>query len=205
MKACVGLLPVESGTLTLLGVNPADRGTREDLQARVGYLPQDFGYVPSFRVHEFVEYGAWLKAVPKENRSAKVEEALKVVNLASSSSQRMGRLSGGMRRRAGIAQTMVHGPDLLILDEPSTGLDPEERVRFRELIRSVSPGRTILLSSHLVEDVRALADTVIVIDKGRVGFIGTVNELEARALEGAAGDSDLERGYISVLGSMEML
>jgi ABC-2 type transport system ATP-binding protein len=144
-----------------------------------------------------------LKAVPKANRSVKVKEALEVVNLSANSTQRMGRLSGGMRRRAGIAQTMVHSPDLLVLDEPSTGLDPEERVRFRELIRSIAPGRTILLSSHLVEDVRALADTVIVVDTGRIGFIGTVHELEARAIEGAAGDSDLERGYISVLASME--
>jgi len=166
---------------------------------RVGYLPQDFGYIANFTVEDFVGYGAWLKGVEKSRQHELVHAALEVVDLVDSRKIRMAKISGGMRRRAGIAQTIVHTPDLLVLDEPTAGLDPEQRVRFRALIRGLAQGRTVLLSSHLVEDVRVLADRIIVMEAGCIRFTGTVSELAALARAGHPGDSDLEKGYIRVI------
>ena len=201
MRVVLGLMPLRSGHIELLGRNPGDRREREWLHRQVGYLPQDFGFIPSFTVAEYVEYSAWLKEVPKPARRQAVADALAHVGLADEHSKKMGRLSGGMRRRAGIAAASVHDPSFLVLDEPTTGLDPEQRVRFRELVRSIAKDRSVLLSSHLVEDVRALAEVILVLDGGELRFIGDVAALEARALPGAAGDSNLERGYISVISA----
>jgi ABC-2 type transport system ATP-binding protein len=202
MKVALGLMRLRSGTIEVLGFNPSVRRERAALHRNVGYLPQDFGSVPSFTVAEYVEYAAWLKQVPKAVRHRGILTALEHVELTDNRSKKMGHLSGGMRRRAGIAAAIVHNPSLLVLDEPTTGLDPEQRVRFRELIRDIAQERSVLLSSHLVEDVRALADLVVVLDGGRLGFAGSVAALEARAVPGVAGDSDLERGYISVIAAM---
>ena len=172
VNALVGLLPVSDGSVRVLGHDPRARRTRPDVMRRIGYLPQEFGFNSNFTVENFVGYGAWLKGIAKSQRGRVVGEALDVVNLADRRRARMGKLSGGMRRRAGIAQSVVHRPELLILDEPTSGLDPEQRVRFRSLVRELARDRTVLLSSHLVEDVRVLADRIIVMESGRIGFAG---------------------------------
>jgi len=199
IKAIVGLVRPEEGERTVLGIDVARRRLDHEHYARLGYLPQDFGYVASFTAREFVEYGAWLKRVPKQRLRSAVDEALDAVGLADSADTKMRKLSGGMRRRAGIAQALAHNPDLLILDEPTTGLDPEQRVRFRELIRSVAADRAVLLSSHLIEDVRALAARVLVLDEGELRFNGSVVGLEERGARFGGGDSPLESGYLAVL------
>ncbi len=203
MKALVGLTRVQQGSLEVLGIDIARERLDHGLLGRVGYLSQDFGYVPSFTVREFIEYGAWLKRVPGAQISERAAAAIVSVGLTDSARTKMRKLSGGMRRRAGIAQALVHDPDLLILDEPTTGLDPEQRVRFRELIRNLAENRTVLLSSHLIEDVRALAEQVLILDEGRLIFDGTIAELEQRGSGTEAGDSPLERGYLHLLAREE--
>lgn len=200
LRALVGIQKVDAGKLEVLGIDLRSAGSKHDLLTRIGFLPQDFGYVPSFTVEEFVQYGAWLKRLPRRAISAAACEAIDQVGLGSARKTRVGKLSGGMRRRAGIAQAIVHSPDLLILDEPTSGLDPEQRINFRELIRSIQTDRCIILSSHLVEDVRALASRVLVLDQGKNLFDGTVPELEHKELPDSPGDSALERGYTSVIG-----
>jgi len=203
MQALVGLTRVQQGSLEVLGAEVAREGLGHELLARIGYLPQDFGYVPGFTVREFVEYGAWLKRVPGGRISERADYAITSVGLTDSARTKMRKLSGGMRRRAGIAQTLVHDPELLILDEPTTGLDPEQRVRFRELIRGLAGSRSVLLSSHLIEDVRALAEQVLILDEGRLLFDGTIPELEQQGSGSTVGDSPLERGYLNLLAHEE--
>jgi ABC-2 type transport system ATP-binding protein len=199
IKAIVGLLRPESGQLDVLGADVAERRLGPDELARLGYLPQDFGYVSTFTARDFVEYGAWLKKVPTARLSAAVDAALATVGLSEKARVKMRKLSGGMRRRAGIAQALVHEPELLILDEPTSGLDPEQRVKFRELIRDLAADRSVLMSSHLIEDVRALAQHIVVLDEGHLRFAGTVEALERRGEMFPAGDSLLERGYLAVV------
>ncbi len=199
LRTLVGIQKVGAGTLEVLGTDLRSAGPKYDLLSRIGFLPQDFGYVPSFTVEEFVMYGAWLKRLPRKHIPIAARDAIEQVSLGSACNTRVGKLSGGMRRRAGIAQAIVHSPDLLILDEPTSGLDPEQRISFRELIRSIQAERCVILSSHLIEDVRALASRVLVLDAGKNLFDGTVPELEGQELPNAPGDSALERGYTSVI------
>ncbi|MCM3501133.1 ATP-binding cassette domain-containing protein [Microbacterium sp. P26] len=200
LNAITGLTPLTTGSIRIFGHDPFARSSRRDAMRRVGYLPQEFGFVPSFTVQEFVEYGAWLKGVKRDRVASMVTAALEEVSLLHERHTKMGKLSGGMRRRAGIAHSVVHGPDLLILDEPTAGLDPEQRIRFRELIRLLAPGRAVVMSSHLVEDVQALAARIVVLEAGQIAFSGTVEELETFGELEGAGDSALEKGYIRVLG-----
>lgn len=130
------------------------------------------------------------------------EEALAAVGLADRARDRMKSLSGGMLRRAGIAAAIVGSPSLLLLDEPTVGLDPAQRLDFRELIRSLArEGAAVVLSTHLVEDVGAACDTVLVLDKGQVAHSGTPQQLAELSTPTAPGDSPLERGYMNVLGN----
>ena len=199
LRTIVGLQPVSSGSLRVF--KNELNGSRISLETlgHIGYLPQDFGFVNSFTTKEFVAYGAWLKKVPSARSDRAVADALDFAGLSSQASTKMRKLSGGMRRRAGIAQAIVHQPELLILDEPTTGLDPEQRVRFRELVRELSENRTVLMSSHLIEDVRSLATRVLVLDRGQIQFDGSPAQLESIGKNGTMGDSLLERGYISMI------
>lgn len=201
LKAAVGLVKPSSGDLVVLGDPVSEHRIRAGTLAKIGYLPQEFGFVSSFTTEEFVEYGGWLKGLSRDRIKPAALAAMEVVGLADNRKTRIGRLSGGMRRRAGIAYAIVHGPDLLILDEPTTGLDPEQRVRFRALLRSLSMDRGVILSSHLVEDVKAVASHVLVLDDGILAFDGSVTELETRGADSGQGDSALERGYMAVLAS----
>lgn len=200
MNAIVTLQKIHAGRLRVLGVDlPAPEHVRRELMMQVGYLPQDMGYVPSFTVREFVEYAAWLKRVPRARVAASVDQALATVDLSQRASMRLSNLSGGMLRRAGIATTIVHDPTLVVLDEPTAGLDPEQRIRFRETLRNIAANRCVLISSHLIEDVSAIAHKVLVLDAGRLVFCGSVAEMETHASDDADGDSVLERAYTTLL------
>ncbi|GAB3599573.1 ATP-binding cassette domain-containing protein [Microbacterium tumbae] len=187
------------GVATVSGHDPSNRAGRRLARASLGYLPQDFRFTPSFQVRELVEYVAWLKEIPAPRRSAATIEAIEAVGLLDRSASPLKSLSGGMLRRAGIAQAIVNRPALLLLDEPTVGLDPAQRVAFRELIRDLGRQTAVLTSTHLIEDVRATADTVVVMDRGRIVFTGTVPELEAHGRPDSPGDSTLERGYAALL------
>ena len=144
-----------AGQLRLLGFDPADPGERRALRRRLGYLPQSLGYYPNFTVFEFVEYFALLKEVPKGEVRPAVARAIERVGLGDKARSKLKTLSGGMLRRVGVAQAVVNDPELLLLDEPTAGLDPEQRVGFRALIREIGTRGTVVVSTDLVEDVGA--------------------------------------------------
>ena len=169
------------------------------MRRKLGYLPQQFGFYPRFTVREFVAYMAWLKEMPKTAIPDAVQRAIDRVGLTTKADARMKTLSGGMLRRAGIAQAVVKDPELLLLVEPTVGLDPEQRLDFRDLLRDLGADSCVLVSTHLVEDVVAACTDVILMNDGRLLFQGTPDDLIARGGQGDAGDSPAERGYSALL------
>ncbi|SBT44420.1 ABC transporter ATP-binding protein [Micromonospora narathiwatensis] len=200
LRMLATVLPPTSGRIRLLGRDPGDYGQRKQIRRRLGYLPQNLGYYPGFTVVEFVEYFALLKEMPPSEVHRAVAAAVERVGLGDQAKAKLRTLSGGMLRRVGVAQAIVNEPELLLLDEPTAGLDPEQRVAFRALLRDVGQRATVIVSTHLVEDVGAACTQVGLMDRGRIVFRGTPEELTVRA-EGtdAAGDSPLERGYSAIL------
>ncbi len=202
LRMMATVLPPTSGKLQLLGRDPGSHGPRREIRRRLGYLPQNLGYYPGFTVAEFVEYFALLKDMPPGQVPRAVAAAVEHVGLGDRARAKLRTLSGGMLRRAGIAQAIVNEPELLLLDEPTAGLDPEQRMAFRALLRDVGQRATVIVSTHLVEDVGAACTEVALMDAGRIVFHGTPDELTARGEgTGAAGDAPLERGYSAVLAA----
>ena len=201
LRVMATLISPTGGTIRLLGRDPGQYGPRREIRRRLGYLPQNLGYYPGFTVVEFVEYFALLKEMPSARVPAAVAAAVEQVDLGSRAKAKLRTLSGGMLRRVGIAQAIVNDPDLLLLDEPTAGLDPEQRVQFRSLLRDIGQRATVVVSTHLVEDVGAACAEVALMDQGRVVFRGTPGELTARGESHGIGDAPLERGYSAVLAA----
>lgn len=151
------------------------------LRAELGYLPQDFGVYPALSAREFLAYLAAVKGLPSARAGDRVEECLALVGLADAADRRLGGYSGGMRQRVGIAQALLNDPKLLIVDEPTVGLDPEERLRFRHLITDLAADRLVILSTHIVSDVEASATSLAILAKGRLRFHGEPEALVAAA------------------------
>lgn len=145
-----------------------------DYRYLLGYLPQDFGYYPDFTARRYLEYLAACKAVPKDLAKEKVREMLRLTGLEGEQKNKIKTFSGGMLRRLGIAQALLNDPEILILDEPTSGLDPKERIRFRNIISSLSKGRIIILSTHIVSDVEFIADEILLMKQGQLIEQGTV-------------------------------
>ena len=145
----------------------------------LGYLPQDFGFYPNFTVGEYLLYIASIKGLRPAVAKQRVKGLLHQVGLSKARAKKMKNLSGGMKRRAGIAQAMLNDPKLLILDEPTAGLDPNERIRFRNLISELSEDRIVLLSTHIVSDVEYIAGKIFLMKDGRIAVSGTAQELAA--------------------------
>jgi ABC-type multidrug transport system ATPase subunit len=202
LRMLATVIPPSSGTLRLLGRDPGSYPQRRQIRRRLGYLPQNLGYYSGFTVAEFVEYFALLKEMPPERVPAAVATAVERTELGDKARSKLRTLSGGMLRRAGIAQAIVNEPELLLLDEPTAGLDPQQRVTFRALLRDLGQRATVVVSTHLVEDVGAACSEVALMDQGKIVFCGTPVELTAQA-DGtdAAGDAPLERGYSAVLAA----
>jgi ABC-2 type transport system ATP-binding protein len=202
LRMMATVLPPTSGRMRLLGRDPGGYGPRREIRRRLGYLPQNLGYYPGFTVAEFVEYFALLKDMPARQVPRAVATAVERVGLGDRARAKLRTLSGGMLRRAGIAQAIVNEPELLLLDEPTAGLDPEQRLEFRALLRQFGERATVIVSTHLVEDVGAACTEVALMDKGKIVFHGTPADLVARGeSSGAAGDAPLERGYSAVLAA----
>jgi ABC-type multidrug transport system ATPase subunit len=185
--------------MRLLGCDPGPYGQRKEIRRRLGYLPQNLGYYPAFTVVEFIEYFALLKEMPPARIPAAVATAVERVDLGDKARAKLRTLSGGMLRRVGIAQAIVNDPAVLLLDEPTAGLDLEQRVHFRALLRDLGQRSTVMVSTHLVEDVGAACTEVALMDHGRIVFRGTPSELTALGEGRGTGDAPLERGYTTVL------
>ncbi len=201
LRTLATALAPANGSMRLLGYDVRDHAQRRELRRRLGYLPQALGYYPNFTVAEFVEYFALLKEMPHDRVRPAVARAIERVELGARARSKLKTLSGGMLRRVGIAQAIVNEPDLLLLDEPTAGLDPEQRVTFRRLLREVGTRGTVIVSTHLVEDVGAACGQVALMQGGRIVFQGTPGQLMDRGddTDDVAGDSPLERGYSAVL------
>jgi len=157
--------PTSEGTIQWNGVDAVK--SPEALRSTLGYLPQDFGVYPNLNAQEFLEYIAAIKGLDARSARRRIEELLVLVNLVHAAKRPLGGYSGGMKQRVGIAQALLNDPQLLIVDEPTVGLDPEERVRFRNLLSDLSGERIIFLSTHIVSDVEATATEIVIINKGR--------------------------------------
>ncbi|MBK3580608.1 ABC transporter ATP-binding protein [Streptomyces sp. MBT65] len=174
--------PADSGSFTVLGHDPSTTAGRQEVRRALGYLPQTPGFHPDFTAFEFVDYVAILKELTdRTGRHQEVRRVLEEVDLSDVRGKRIKKLSGGMRQRVALAAALVGDPGFLVLDEPTVGLDPEQRMRFRELIARAGEGRTVLLSTHQTEDVAMLCNRVVVMAGGTVRFEGTPAELTARA------------------------
>jgi ABC-2 type transport system ATP-binding protein len=172
----------DAGSIEALGLDTRNSGQRLDLRGRLGYMPQEPGFHARFTAFEFVDYVAILKELHQRRaRHEEVRRVLELVGLSAVRRKQIKALSGGMRRRVALAQALLGDPDLLILDEPTAGLDPEQRLRFRELVGQLGEGRTVLLSTHQTEDVVALCQQVLVLHLGQLRFSGTPQELAAMA------------------------
>lgn len=148
-----------------------------DYRRLLGYLPQDFGYYPDFTVHDYLMYIASIKGLRPAAARKRARQLLGQVGLSKAENKKMKKLSGGMKRRAGIAQAMLNDPRILILDEPTAGLDPNERIRFRNLLSELAEERLVLLSTHIVSDVEYIAGKILLMEEGKICACGTAQEL----------------------------
>lgn len=183
MRMICGILNPTEGGVTLDGMEVSS----ERYRAQLGYLPQDFGYYPEFTGMDFLLYMACLKGMNKAQAKRRTAELLELVQLSEAAGKKVKTYSGGMKQRLGIAQALLNDPRLLILDEPTAGLDPKERVRFRDLIAELGKDSIVLLSTHIVSDIEHIADEVLMMKDGRLIYEGK--------WDGAKGD--LEEFYLS--------
>jgi len=178
MRILAGVLRPSDGTATVGSHDLSTAAGRRDVQRTLGYLPQELGLYPDLTARNFLDYIAILKGLDdRVNRHDRVAQLLDVVSLTDDADRKVGTFSGGMKRRVGIAQALLSDPRLLIVDEPTSGLDPEERIRFRNLLAGLGDRRTVLLSTHIVEDIASSCQRLAVMAKGRVLFTGEVTDL----------------------------
>jgi len=166
MRILATITKATNGSVTWNGRDIAR--SPDELRAVLGYLPQDFGVYPNLNCIEFLEYMAAIKGLDSKSTKRRIDELLQVVNLVEAAKRPLGGYSGGMKQRVGIAQALLNEPQLLIVDEPTVGLDPEERVRFRNLLSDLSGERIVILSTHIVSDVEATATHIVLINQGRL-------------------------------------
>ena len=181
MRMLCGILKPTSGTVTFDGMDVSS----EEYRAELGYLPQDFGYYPDFNGMDFLLYMASLKGLTKTEAKRKSKKLLELVSLSDVAKKKIATYSGGMKQRLGIAQALLNDPKIIILDEPTAGLDPKERVRFRNLIKELGTESIVLLSTHIVSDIEHIADTVLMMKAGQIVFNGSADEID-----------DLEKFYL---------
>ena len=173
MRMVCGILKPTSGTITFDGIDVSE----ERYRSMLGYLPQDFGYYPDLTVYDYMMYISSIKGLKIPFARKKVKQLLNQVGMEKFSKRKMKNLSGGMVRRVGIAQAMLNDPQILVLDEPTAGLDPNERIRFRNLISELSEERLVLLSTHIVSDIEYIANNIMLMKDGELFYAGTAEDL----------------------------
>ncbi len=196
MKMMVDLLDPTDGQVTLNGVDIRRMGAA--YRARLGYMPQEIGVYKNFTARRFLQYIAALKGLSGKKADRRVEELLELVGLSGAEKKKLGGFSGGMLRRVGIAQTLLNDPKILILDEPTAELDPQERIRFRNIISQLSENRIVLLSTHIISDMEFIAGEVIMLREGAVLKIDTTQRL-IEEMEGRVWVARMEKGQLASL------
>ena len=182
MRMICGILRPTSGTITFDNLDV----TTEEYRSELGYLPQDFGYYPEFTGMDFLLYMAALKGLDKSYAKRKASQLLQVVSLQDKANKKIKTYSGGMKQRLGIAQALLNDPKILVLDEPTAGLDPKERVKFRDLIAELGKESIVLLSTHIISDIEHIADVVLMLKDGQLIYQGGKDD----------GQEDLETFYL---------
>lgn len=172
MRMICGILKPTSGTVSFDGIDVSE----ENYRSILGYLPQDFGYYPEFTGMDFLLYMAALKGITKPQAKQKAVDLLQIVSLQDVAKKKIKTYSGGMKQRLGIAQALLNQPKLLVLDEPTAGLDPKERVRFRNLIRELGKDSIVLLSTHIVSDIEHISDDILIMKSGQIIYQGKWTE-----------------------------
>lgn len=190
MRMLCGILVPTSGDISYDGIPVSEEHYRDVL----GYLPQDFGYYPEFSGWDFLMYFSALKGLKKKDAKTRTEELLELVDLVDVAKKKVKTYSGGMKQRLGIAQALLNRPEVLILDEPTAGLDPKERVRFRNLMQELGRDNIVLLSTHIVSDIEHIADRVIMMRSGQIIWQGVWSE----------GDGSLEDFYLKEFSECSM-
>ena len=175
MRMITGFLEPGSGKVTVDGIDAAEKP--REARARIGYLPETLSLYPEMRVREYVKFRAELCGVPRRDTKARVEDALATCFVDDVAQKPIGNLSKGYRQRVGLAAALVHGPRVLVLDEPTVGLDPRQIVKVRDLIRDLRKDHTILLSTHILPEVELVCDRVVIIDRGKIVATGTPETL----------------------------
>lgn len=189
MRMVCGILSPTGGTITFDGMDV----NTEEYRSELGYLPQDFGYYPDFTGKDFLMYMAALKGIGKKDAERRTRELLEKVSLADVAKKKIKTYSGGMKQRLGIAQAIINDPKILILDEPTAGLDPKERVRFRNMIAELGRDSIVILSTHIVSDVEHIADYILMMNQGQLTFQGKREDI----------GEDLEQFYLREFGECE--
>jgi ABC-type multidrug transport system ATPase subunit len=182
MRILAGVLPASAGSVRIGGHDLSSRAGRTTVKRNLGYLPQELGVYPDLSATEFLDYIALLKGIDhRQHRRAKIGELLDLVGLSDVAGRKLKGFSGGMKRRVGIAQALLAEPQLLIVDEPTAGLDPQERIRFRSLLAGLAADRTVLLSTHIVDDIAQTCSRLAVLAAGHVVFAGQTDDLTEAA------------------------
>lgn len=182
MRMVCGILAPTSGTVTFDGIDASE----EEYRNILGYLPQDFGYYPDFTAWDFLMYMSALKGFDKKSARIRIEELLEFVSLSDVAKKKIKTYSGGMKQRLGIAQALLNNPKILVMDEPTAGLDPKERVRFRNVIEGIGKESIVVLSTHIVSDVEHIADYILMMKSGKIVFNAPRKEIKG----------DLEEFYL---------
>ena len=191
MRMLCGILKPSSGTIAFDGIDVSE----EEYRSILGYLPQDFGYYPEFTAVDFLLYFAALKGIPKAQAKRRVNELLSLVSLEDVGKKKIKNFSGGMKQRLGIAQVLLNNPKLIILDEPTAGLDPKERVKFRNLINTLGKESIVLLSTHIVSDIENIADQVLIMKEGKLIYQGNFDNEKGNLEEFYLNQFDEENNY----------
>lgn len=195
MRMLAGILRPTEGQILCDGVEIGTLGAA--YREKLGYLPQEFGFYPEFTVQDYLEYMAALKGLPRTEAARQIDALLERVSLAEVRRKKIVKLSGGMKRRVGIAQALLNDPEILILDEPTAGLDPGERVRFRNLLSEFAQDRIVLISTHIVSDVEYIAVENAVMKDGKIIAVdtteGLVQQIEGKVWQGSAPAGELPR------------